>query len=169
MIPFDIQRGARRCAQTDRAIAPGEEYYSVLLRAEGEIGTEVQRLDYALEAWRPPGPEAIGWWRHRAPESDPSAPKLAPNEVLLGLFDEWADQPERRDSRYVLTLLLVRKKVFRLADTPTGDDAATTDELLRVDCPKRNETYDVPVTPPGPERAAVIQAELNQLLYADGS
>lgn len=175
MTPYDVKRGVPRCAATDRAIAPGEEYFSVLRPVDGSAAGEIQRVDYAADAWQPPNEEVIGWWRCKASSQGPGAPKLAPNEVLLGLFDEWIDQPDRRDSRYVLALLLVRRRVFRLSE-PTagiGDGAAdeasqqTDTDILRVDCPKRNETYEVAVTPPGPDRAATIQAELNELLYAN--
>ena len=35
-------------------------------------------------------------------------------ELLLGLFDAWEDDPHEADARYVLALLLVRKRVFRV-------------------------------------------------------
>ncbi|MEM8865644.1 MAG: hypothetical protein AAGF31_08905 [Planctomycetota bacterium] len=145
---------------------------------------EVVRSDYSQDAWRPPAADAdtapVAWWRSRMPTDDASKPKLAPNDVLLSLFDQWADEPARRDSRYVLALLLIRRRVFRIAEAgmSLGDGSAegesttasdSLDDLLRVECPSRDETYELQVTPPGPDRAAIIQAELNELLYADTS
>lgn len=168
VIDFEVQRCTRRCAATDRPLSPGEAYVSVLKREEGKVF----RLDFAHDAWQGPGEDAIAWWRARIPESESSSKKLAPNEVLLRLFDEWADQPERRDARYVLALLLIRRRVFRIAASGLGLGGTAEREeqprdRLRVDCPARQESYDVLVTPPGPDRAAAIQAELNELLYSD--
>ena len=57
---FEVQRFTRRCAATDRELAPGELFYSVLL-AEG---AEVVRHDYAAEAWNGPTVRAApGWWK----------------------------------------------------------------------------------------------------------
>ncbi len=89
---FEVQRFTRRCAATDRELAPGELFYSVLL-AEG---AEVVRHDYAAEAWNGPPVEALGWWKSQLPAADakPKKPQWAPNDVMLRLFDELAERPE---------------------------------------------------------------------------
>ncbi len=47
MLDFEIQRCTRRCAKTDRELAAGETYYSVLI----STGGKVERRDYSAEAW----------------------------------------------------------------------------------------------------------------------
>ena len=41
-----------------------------------------------------------------------------PNDVMLELFDQWDGQPDKEDLRYVLTLLLIRRRVLRLEPVP---------------------------------------------------
>ncbi|MEN1681929.1 MAG: hypothetical protein AAGJ46_20295 [Planctomycetota bacterium] len=174
-IEFEVQRSTRRCAATDRPLAPGEQCFSVLRRESGEV----RRVDYSRDAWRAERLEsltadAIGWWKSRVP-SGSSGPKLAPTDVLLRLFDDWADDPHRQDARYVLALLLVRRRVFRMVDTPVGlgdldeshEPSPDPEPLLRVECPTRGESYELPVAPPGPERVKAIQAQLHELLDTD--
>ena len=48
--------------------------------------------------------------------------------------------------RYVVALLLVRRRVFRLEE----DDRASGGEVLRLHCPRRDATYEVPVVIPDP-------------------
>ena len=68
------------------------------------------------------------------------------------------------DMCYVLALLLVRRRVVRLEETehdPTGH------ELSVLYCPRRETTYRVPTVIPSDERAAAIQQELAELLFAN--
>ena len=159
---FEVQRFTRRCAATDRELAPGELFYSVLL-AEG---AEVVRRDYAAEAWSGPPADALGWWKSQLPSADarPKKPQWAPNDVMLGLFDELAERPEQADLRYVLALLLLRRRVLRLEET---EAEGTEQETMLVYCPRRETEYRVAVSMPDPARTAEIQAELARLLVVE--
>jgi hypothetical protein len=77
-LDFEIQRSTRRCASTNRTLAPGEVCYSVLEAR----GAGVTRTDFCPEAWSGPPEGAIGWWLSRIPESSAKKVKLAPNDVL---------------------------------------------------------------------------------------
>src|SRR3954447_12544560 len=108
---FEVQKTTRVCASTGREIAAGETFYSVLVRE----GVEVRRQDIAADAWTGPPADAVGWWKSTMTERDAKkGPKLAPSEVLLELFRELQDAAERGDLRYVLTLLLIRRRLLRL-------------------------------------------------------
>ncbi len=63
--------------------------------------------------------------------------------------------------RYVLSLLLVRRRVFRLVDQRR--DAAGR-ECLVLHCPRRDATYEVATVAPDPARTEAIQQELARLL-----
>ena len=109
---YEVQRSTRRCSTTGREFAPGETYYSVLV-AEG---AELKRYDYAADAWQGPPEEAVGWWKSQVPDRNAARKHWAPNDVMLDFWDELADQPDKQDMRYVLTLLLIRRRVFRLEE-----------------------------------------------------
>lgn len=165
LLDFDIQRCTRRCAATDRPLEPGEACYSIL-----EVqGAEIVRKDFSQEAWSGPPEKAFGWWKSRIPEPTAKKIKLAPNDVLLELFDQLAEQPGRTDMRYVLALLLVRRRVMRV-EPPSQWSHQTTEshvETMAVYCPKREATYELPVVTPCGERIEEIQQQLSELLIAD--
>jgi hypothetical protein len=169
LLDFEVQRSTRRCAATDRPLEPGDECFSVL-----EVqGAEVVRKDYCREAWTQPPASAFGWWKTRIPEPVAKKIKLAPNDVLLELFDKLADNGEHEDMRYVLTLLLVRRRVFRLETPPQSLGGQTEQEpfeaaidSLFVHCPKRDASYQVPAAMPNGERIDEIQQQLSGLLIA---
>jgi hypothetical protein len=71
--------------------------------------------------------------------------------------------------RYVLALLLVRRRVFRL-ETPAADfgkpSTSADVEMLTVFCPKRDTTYEVCAVMPSDTRIDEIQQQLSELLIA---
>jgi hypothetical protein len=154
---YEVQHGGRRCAKTGREFAPGETFYSLLL-AEG---AELKRLDYAADAWEGAPEDAVGWWKSMVPDRAAARRHWAPNDVMLDFWDRLADEPDKQDMRYVLTLLLIRRRVFRLEEERRGPGG---EEVLVVCCPRREATYEVPSAMPTAERIEEIQAELAKLL-----
>ncbi len=124
-------------------------------------GGDVVRLDYSTEAWPGPPEDSIGWWKSKIPDRSSQRKHWAPNDVMLQFFDELAEQSDRPDMRYVLALLMVRRRVFRLEE---GEPDQQGDEVLVVYCPRRETTYQVPVVVPDASRAEQIQDELAKLL-----
>jgi hypothetical protein len=154
---YEIQHTARRCSTTGREFAPGETYYSVL-RAEG---AEVNRYDYGADAWQGPPDDALGWWKSQIPSRTEGKKHWAPNDVMLQFWDELAEQSNKQDMRYVLTLLLIRRRVFRLEEEKTDEHGR---ELLVTYCPRRETTYEIPAVMPEAARIDEIQQELAALL-----
>jgi len=154
---FEVQRCTRRCAETDRKLEAGEVLFSVL---EVE-GADIVRKDYSCDAWKGPPEDAFAWWKSKIPEPNGKQTKLAPNEVLLNLLDQLSEQPHNVDMRYVLTLLLIRRRLLRLENL-----ANDSTETLHVYCPRRDESYEVPVVTPSDTRIEEIQQHLGELLFA---
>ncbi|MFV1964659.1 MAG: hypothetical protein ACC628_04500 [Pirellulaceae bacterium] len=162
MLDFEVQRCTRRCGKTNRELEPGEEFYSVLIAD----GSQVVRLDYAVDVWEGAPPDALGWWKSRMPEPNANRLHWAPNDVMLHLFIELAEQEEKQDQRYVLSLLLIRRRIVRLEDSETDERGR---EVMTVYCPRNETEYKIPVVMPTPERIREIQDELARLLFADAA
>lgn len=162
MVDFEIQRCGRRCAKTEHEFAPGEVFYSVLVSE----GAEIVRYDYSQAAWDGPPAEVIGWWRSQMPEPHARRANWAPNDVMLDYFLELEAQPGKEDVRYILTLLMIRRRVLRLEDSEFDDSGL---EKMVVFCPRNETEYHVPVVSPDPVRAREIQDELARLLFADAA
>ncbi|HEV3418647.1 MAG TPA: hypothetical protein VG056_17640 [Pirellulales bacterium] len=157
-VDFDVQRFSRCCIVSGRELAPGETFYSALIPS----GANVVRQDYSAEAWQGPPADALGWWKSQVPTAETKKSQWAPNDMMLDLFDQLADQPDRADMRYVLALLLVRRRVLRLEETEKNEQQL---ETLLVYCPRREADYRVPVIMPDAARAGEIQQLLAQLLF----
>ncbi len=162
MLDYEVQRCSRRCSVTDRELRSGETCYSALVPAGGEV----VRQDFSAEAWKGPPASAIGWWK--ATVVDPNDGRLhwAPNDVMLHYFERLLEDPAGLDARYVLGLLLVRRRIARLERTETAADG--TVELVLY-CPRNDREYRVSEATVTPERAAAIQQQLSDLLQTHGA
>ena len=158
---FELQRCSRHCAATQRELSPGEVYYSAIF-AEG---ADVERRDYSRQGWNGPPDGTVAWWKSRIPTRAAKKKRWAPNEVMLQFFEELdqrKDDPQsRRDMRYVLGLLLIRRRVLRQEESERDEDG---NEVLVLYSPRRAATYRLPMAIPHGERINEIQEELARLL-----
>jgi hypothetical protein len=157
LLDDEIANCTRRCAATGRALEPGQEYYSTLTM---ERGAPV-RCDYSPEAWQGPPDGALAWWRSFLAEGDRPRGELAPQDVLLNLFAALTGAPGEQEFRYVLGLLLMRRRWLRLDDTRREAGG----EVLVLDCPRRQEQFELRVAAPSAERQAELERRLTELVY----
>ena len=153
-----LHRPQMTCATTGRPFAPGEAFYSALVRRSGAV----ERLDVAVEAWQGPPEESIAWWRSRYPEAGAAAPSLAPPDVLLDALEsleEGSDDP----LRYLLALQLVRRRVLRIADEAAD---ASAEGALVFTCRKRDREYRVRPVDAAEITADGVEARLAALLWS---
>lgn len=161
---YEIKRCTRQCSVTGRDLQEGEEFYSSLI-AEG---ADVRRVDYSAEAWKGPPENVLGWWKSRMPTKASRRARMAPNDVLLELFHELEAKPQQSDMYYVLALLLVRRRAFRLEEHDDSE-VEETGETMVVYCPREQATYRIHVAVPDEARIVEIQEQLANLLFADAS
>lgn len=157
LLDQDITSCSRQCFVSGRAFAGSETYYSELVV---ENGATVRR-DIAAAEWRGPSPGAIAWWRARMPQGDGDKPKLAPHDVLLNLFAELAERSDEAEFRYLLGLLLIRRRLVKLEETRREAQG----EVMVLDCPRRNEQYQLRVAAPSADRTDELQRRMVELLY----
>ena len=156
---MDIPKPTRICSASGKELQSGDVFFSMLI----EETSGLRRYDFAVEHWTPPDSEFLGWWKTRVPEANEKKIKLAPNDILLNLFDRLALQPENADMRYVLALLLIRRRLLRYEREETDE---TGRKILVVYAIKENTAYEVPVALPDRQRLEEVQNELSQLLYS---
>ena len=157
---YEVQRCTRTCAATGRELAAGEEFYSVLVPEAGRV----ERRDYAVEGWSGPPEDSLGWWKSRMPDQDARKKRLTPSEVLVELFQELEQAEGNRDLRYVLALLMVRRRILKLEDTIQDERG---NEVLVLYAPRDETTHQVTVVMPDEARANEIQEYLSRLLFAE--
>lgn len=160
MLDFDVRRCTRRCHASDRELQPGEQFYSVLIPQ----GSDVVRHDYAASVWQGPPEKTIGWWKSQMPDEGARKLKMAPPDVLIDYFEQLDQFAEKAEVRYVMALLLVRKRIARWEQTVTEENGQ---RYMLLDCPRTGQQYRVLECDPAPEQVLELRNELMQTLYAE--
>ena len=134
---YPIQHHSRVCAATGRSLQPGERYYSVLLVEAGQFA----RKDYSAEAWPGAPADAIAYWSGKVPDADPKRRLVVDDDLLMSCFERLAEEadPNRIQFRYVVALLLLRRKRLKFDDLRRDGDQ----EYLQLKCAKTGQIFEV--------------------------
>ncbi len=137
MTDFKIESSGRRCVVTGRELKPGEKCFSVLRAEDGKF----VRSDYSPEAWQGEPADAFSFWAGRVPGAEGRRRLTIDDDLLFDCFQklEGQDQPSRQSFRYVLGLLLLRRKRLALQETTTEGNV----ELLTLREPKTGTRHRV--------------------------
>ena len=158
MTEYQIQGNTRRCAVTGRELRPGEKFYSVLVDEAGQL----VRRDYSAEAWSGPPADVFGFWTGRIPADNEKRLPPIDDEMLVDCFQRLEGQtdPGRVNFRYVVALLLMRRKRFRFEEARVESGQ----EVLRLRCARTRAVHEV-VNPRLTEEAmAAVQDEVFKVL-----
>ena len=108
---WEVQPAAGRCALTGRKLQEGEEFYSALF----EEGDTFRRVDYSPESWKGPPEGSYCHFKSRMPVKEKRKKLLVDNDILASFFLRLGDdaEPARVQFRFVLALILMRKRLLR--------------------------------------------------------
>jgi hypothetical protein len=118
---YNITRTAGRCCACGRRMQPDEEFVATVREADEEADGELLREDFCLACWESAGEEArsapgvLGTWRSRLPATrEPKKRTFVDDDLLVSFFHrlEGAEEPGRVQLRFVLALILLRKKLL---------------------------------------------------------
>jgi len=162
---WHIRSRGRECAATQRPFVTGEPIITALFPDPESSG--YLRRDYCLEAWSAQPAEAevpFSSWRTKYATPGGDKPQAVereqPEDILRRMVEE--DQNYTENTRYILAVMLERKRILRETDTqrtPTG--------ILRIyENRKTGEVYivkdpDIPLS-----QVDALQQEVLLLLEA---
>jgi hypothetical protein len=137
MTDYQIQPNTRHCAATGRELRAGEKFYSVLLLEGGKL----IRRDYAAETWQGSPEGAFSFWAGRVPTADQSRKLRIDDDLLADCFQrlEGQAEPAQVNFRYIIALLLMRRKRFKFEEARVEDGH----EVLRMRCSRTGTQHDV--------------------------
>lgn len=122
---YPISRSTGVCAASGRRFENGERYVATLVEKAGEEALE--RQDFAEAEWergaRPSDPYRLfASWRTSMVEHPARRKTLLSDGELLELFERLneATEPKQLSFRYLLALMLVRRKMLRYEGTRDG-------------------------------------------------
>jgi recombinational DNA repair protein (RecF pathway) len=158
MIDYQIQPNTRRCAVSGRELQPGERYFSVLLEEAGKF----VRKDYADESWQGPPPGAFSFWVGRIAPPQGKRRQPIDDDVLVDCLQrlEGQEEPSRLKFRYVVALLLLRRRRLRLDEVRQEGPR----EVLAFRCCRTGARYTVVNPSLQDDEIATVQEDVFQAL-----
>ncbi len=142
-----IGRSSGRCAATGRELVPGEPCFTALVRPEVDAESGAgsgdrpvfDRLDYDPDAWPDVrssgqlGDRLLCWWRTEVPEPGGKRHLFVDDETLVDLFERLDEEtePERKAFRFVLGLILLRRRRIRMVERAREGAGAEAREVWR--------------------------------------
>jgi hypothetical protein len=156
---YEIAKPTGVCAATGKPIEVGAEFVAAL--CEGEAEDRLERSDYSVEAWNGGARPArlFGFWRATMEPPDAKKRPFIDDAALVDLFEQLgeATEPARVSFRYLLALMLVRKRLLRYEGTRR--DAGGSVMLVRAATPAGAAPAPVvDVTDPGMNDQAIAEA-----------
>jgi hypothetical protein len=156
---YEVARAQGVCAVSGRHIEPGEKLMAAL--RETEQGFE--RLDVALECWEQYDRQGVlAFWQTMMPQAQQKKKLFVDDAVLCELFERLsaAEEPAKLNFRFVLGLILMRKRLLVYESTRMEEGREIwsvrlkgEEELLDLLNPKLNE-----------EQVGEVSAQLSEIL-----
>ncbi len=119
-----VSRPTGVCASTGESLAMNEPAMATLCEREDDEGFD--RLDFSVEAWEQGDrPERLfSHWRYIVSDTDKKEKIGIDDAVLTDLFERLADdaRPQRVAFRYILALVLLRKRKLKLVGREDAQD-----------------------------------------------
>jgi hypothetical protein len=158
MTDYQIQPNSRRCCVSGRDLQPGETFFSVLL----EEGGKFVRREYSREAWQGPPEGAFSFWMGKVSAREQDRRPPVDDDMLMDCFTrlEGQNEPARINFRYVLALLLMRRKRLKFEDARTEAGR----EVLRLRCSQSRAVYEVVNPALADEAIMAVQDEVLEVL-----
>jgi len=149
---YQIQPNTRRCVVSGRELKPGERYFSVLL----DEGGKFVRRTTARSVARPPA-DAFSFWAGRRPGRRRPSPPPIDDDMLLECFGRLEGRTGRRaeNFRFVLALLLMRRKRFKFEETRNE-----TARVLCLRCVRTGTRHEVANPRLTDEEMAAVQEDV---------
>lgn len=111
MADWEIKKTLGQCSGTGREFAVDEEYFAALV----ETPEGFERRDFSADYWEREKPPVYCFWKTKMPNPDLKKKVFVDDEMLIAFFERLAEEtaPEKVNFRFVLTLVLMRKRKLK--------------------------------------------------------
>ncbi len=161
MSDWEITRPLGVCCGTDTAIESGQEYYGALVETEQGLS----RRDFSVAYWEANHPPVYCYWKGRMPRENEKKQLFLDDEMLMAFFERLQTEtaPEKLDFRFVLALILMRKRRLKYDSGRTEDGR----EIWRLRVVGQNDLVDVINPGLSEEKIEQLSGQIGQILNAE--
>ena len=164
MSDWEINKPLGQCFGSGRRIQHGQEYFGALVVAEEGL----QRRDFCAEYWLSEKPDVFCHWKTRLPDPGQKKQLFVDDQMLMSFFERLARETdqEKIDFRFVLTLILMRKRLLKYSESRIEDGK----EIWRLRIPgDRSAEGLVEVVNPhlDAEQIEQLSSQMGEILHTD--
>jgi hypothetical protein len=160
---WSIQSRSERCTQTGDPFTDGQIFYTLLFDEKAGLRREDLSVD-AFKARPEDAPKPAYFWRSKFEPPPPKAPEALGKQTAEDLLRAYmAEQsPQLTNARYILALMLERKRILKEVESRNADG-----QLTRIyEHSKTGEIFLIPDPQLRLDQVASIQMEVAELLGA---
>ena len=161
MADWEINKPLGQCHGSGEKIEYGEEYYGALVETDEGLA----RRDFCAEYWQSDKPNVFCYWKTRLPHPDRKKQIFVDDDMLMAFFDrlERESEQEKIDFRFVLALILMRKRRLKYEETRTEDE----NEIWRLRIAGDKQTVEVVNPHLDEEQIERLSSQIGQILQTD--
>ena len=158
---WEINKPLGQCYGTERKIEYGEEYFAALVETEEGL----QRRDFCADYWESQKPDVFCYWKTRLPEPGQKKQLFVDDQMLMAFFErlEKETEPEKINFRFVLALILMRKRILKYDDTRTENDQ----EIWRLRIVGEKQFVEVINPHLDEEQIEQLSSQIGEILQTD--
>ena len=162
-LDWNISKSLHRCEHCEKEFSEEEAYLSAIY----DTGVEFERKDFCVACWEtlevPQREQAFSFWKTEIPKADEPRKMFVDDSVIFDFFQRLAsedEEPIKRNFRYILGLMLMRKKKLKFKDVAREDGK----EYLILRRSRTKEEHRVLNPQLTDEEAEQVRLELTQIL-----
>ena len=161
MANWEINKPLGECFGSGTEIEPGQDYFGALVATEEGL----QRRDFCAEFWESEKPEVFCYWKTKLPTLEEKKKLFVDDEMLMAFFERLAEETEQEkvNFRFVLALILMRKRRLKYDGTKTDDGR----EIWRLRVVGEGVFAEVPNPHLDEEQIEQLSSQIGQILHAD--
>ena len=162
MAEWEIKKTLGQCCGTEREFEVGEEFIAGLVLTEEGL----QRRDFSMDYWDEHQPQVYCFWKTKLPNPEDKKKLFIDDEMLVAFFDRLAEEadPEKVNFRFVLTLILMRKRKLKYDGCKIGDDGSEVWTLKVTGQDRFAKVINPHLTE---DQIEGLTAQMGQILQAD--
>ena len=161
MSEWEINKPLGQCSGTERTIESGEEYFAALVETEEGL----QRRDFCADYWESQKPDVFCYWKTRLPEPGQKKQLFVDDQMLMAFFERLGKEtePEKINFRFVLAMILMRKRILKYDETINKDDK----EVWRLRIVGEKHTVEVVNPHLDEEQLEQLSSQIGEILHTD--
>jgi hypothetical protein len=159
---YTVGKPSGVCAVTQQPIPPGE----VFIAALREVPMGFERVDVSQGAWPDfPRENITAFWKATMPHPEAKKKLMIDDASLCELLTrlEGVEEPAKQSFRFVLALILLRKKLVQLESTRHE----SVGDVWKLKFRGKDQTTEVLDPKPDEEQIAMVKEQLAAILNED--